>query len=125
MDNIFETMKGYVLIPLEQYNRLITLDTFAKAASHKADDIVEQCNLIYNKIVEDARNSNNELLNLLFKKDRMGTDSREEQTNLQGNYSGFSKDAKKFLNSVGYTDEFLIEYINQKWDEREKAATQE
>lgn len=122
MDNYLDVMREYVLVPREQYNELIALQVFANEALKEKNDILSKCKSVYANIVDDAHRGNEALLDILFKEERMngGYDSREEQTNLASSYFGFSDKARKFLNSYGFDDDYLVKYINRRWDDKQK-----
>ena len=118
MDNWLDIMKEYVLVPREEYDNFIVLRAFADRAAKRNEDVLEQGKRIYEALVKNV-DSNDRLLDLLFRKNRMECDSRAEQTNVNSGYFGFSGDAVEFLKEIGYTVPRLVEYINKRWDEKE------
>jgi hypothetical protein len=69
----------------------------------------------------EAQKIKDTVLDILFRRERMGTDTRAEQTQWFGQYFGFDPHKMDYLNELGYTKEQLIAYINAQWDEKEKA----
>lgn len=116
-----EVMKNYVLVPREDYDKLITLKTIADDAVEAIVPITKKCDVVSNLLKKKALqgDGNTTILDLLFKKGRMGTDSRAEQCDLNSPYFGFEQHARKYLNELGITDNDLLIYINIQWDVRE------
>lgn len=66
------------------------------------------------------KNNKEIILGLAFKRKKMGSDTRSEQIELSGQWAGFEKEAQKQLFELGYTEQELIDYINEQWDIRER-----
>lgn len=64
------------------------------------------------------------LLELGFKRNSMGSDSRGEQTRIYGDndigrYFGYTRKDYDLLLEFGFTKEEILAYINEQWDKRE------
>lgn len=66
------------------------------------------------------KNNKEIILGLAFKRNKMGSDTRSEQIDLTGSWAGFEKETQKHLFEIGYTEQELIDYINEQWDIRER-----
>jgi hypothetical protein len=60
------------------------------------------------------------VLGIAFKRNKMGSDTRSEQVDLNGQWCGFDKVNQKVLIELGFTEQELIDYINEQWDIRER-----
>lgn len=60
------------------------------------------------------------VLGLAFKRNKMGSDTRSEQVDLTGQWCGFDKENQKVLIELGFTEQELVDYINEQWDIRER-----
>ena len=65
------------------------------------------------------------VLDLAFKRNRMGADSRSEQINIGdeyiGNYAGFTKNNIVLLEALGINRDEMIAFINIQWDIKDAA----
>lgn len=66
------------------------------------------------------KNNKEIILGLAFKRNKMGSDTRSEQIDLAGSWPGFEKEIQRHLFEIGYTEQELIDYINEQWDIRER-----
>lgn len=66
------------------------------------------------------KNNKEIILGLAFKRNKMGSDTRSEQVDLNGQWCGFDKENQKVLIALGFTEQELIDYINEQWDIRER-----
>ena len=66
------------------------------------------------------KNNKEIILGLAFKRNKMGSDTRSEQIDLTGQWAGFEKETQRHLFEIGYTEQELIDYINEQWDIRER-----
>ena len=74
----------------------------------------------------EAKKLKDAALDILFRRERMGKDTRAEQTQLGGQYFGFDIYKREYLTKeLGYTDQDLIEYIKKQWDEKEASEKEE
>jgi hypothetical protein len=69
---------------------------------------------------EKFKNNKEIILGLAFKRNKMGADTRSEQIDLTGSWAGFEKETQKQLFELGFTEQELINYINEQWDIRER-----
>ena len=60
------------------------------------------------------------VLGIAFKRNKMGSDTRSEQVDLNGQWCGFDKENQRVLIELGFTEQELIDYINEQWDIRER-----
>ena len=78
--------------------------------------------------IDELYQSKNGLLDAMFKHSSMGSDTRREQTDITdkrtGSYAGFNKDSVKYLRTVGFTTQKLLDYINAQWDIREQSEVE-
>lgn len=79
------------------------------------------------ELQHQAQKLKDTVLDIMFRKERMGADTRQEQTYLESSYFGFDPYKIEYLKGLGYTEEQLIEYVNRQWDEKEgiKSETEE
>lgn len=73
----------------------------------------------------EAQKLKDAVLDILFRRERMGRDTREEQTQVGGQYFGFDHYKMEYLRNLGYSNEQLIAYINAQWDEKEASEKEE
>ena len=84
---------------------------------------LEELNEAYSnklKITNEYKTPKDKIMELAFRINSMGSDSRSEQTNISdtyvSNYSGFHKLKVPLLVDMGITIEELVEYVNTQWD---------
>jgi len=116
-----------VLVNLDEYKEFV-ISQYENGKMKKTliQDIKEQRQTIsdlkkradeFKKILK----TNKELvLGLAFKRIKMGSDTRSEQVDLTGQWCGFDKENQKVLIELGFTEQELIDYINEQWDIRER-----
>lgn len=118
--------KEFIINLYEQGKLKVTLNQEIKMLEKKAKEAADN----YEGFATYIQRSKDFVLGLAFRKERMGSDTREEQTDVTfnangtvhiGSWFGFkAADAEELL-KIGFTWEALIDYINKQWDDREKA----
>lgn len=116
-----------VLVNLDEYKEfVISQYENGKIKKTLIQDIKEQRQTLNDlkKRADDFKKilkTNKEIvLGLAFKRNKMGSDTRSEQVDLNGQWCGFDKENQKVLIELGFTEQELINYINEQWDVRER-----
>lgn len=110
-----EILKSHILVTREEYGEYVIL-------KHAAILEAAERNIKEAKLERMRELSHEKVLDTYFRFERMGSDTRREQTDLRANnnYAGFTQKVLVFLRTqLGYTDVELINYINAQWDVRE------
>ena len=76
-------------------------------------------------INQDYKPKKSIIIEMLFRKHSMGSDSRKEQTDLMndriGNYAGIHKNDVPKLLELGISKTEMVDYINTQWDIKDAA----
>ncbi len=116
-----------VLVNLDEYKEFV-ISQYENGKMKKTliQDIKEQRQTLndFKKRADEFKKilkTNKELvLGLAFKRNNMGSDTRSEQVDLTGQWCGFDKGKQKVLIELGFTEQELVDYINEQWDIRER-----
>lgn len=116
-----------VLVNLDEYKEFVISQyengKMKKTLIEDIKELKQSKNELEGRILilnEKFRNNKKIILGLAFKRNKMGSDTRSEQIDLTGNWAGFEKETQRHLFEIGYTEQELIDYINEQWDIRER-----
>lgn len=121
-----------VAISLDEYKDFVIYEheqgKLKKGLTQEIKDLVETRHQLVIQVGElraEAQKLKDTVLDILFRRERMGSDNRKEQTTYHGQYFGFDPYKRDYLDELGYTQEQLIAYINAQWDEKEAKEKKE
>lgn len=116
-----------VLVNLDEYKEFVISQyengKLKKTLIEDIKELKQSKNELEGRILilnEKLKNNKEIILGLAFKRNKMGRDTRSEQIDLTGQWAGFGKETQRHLFEIGYTEQELIDYINEQWDEKEK-----
>ncbi len=116
-----------VLVNLDEYKEFVISQyengKLKKTLIEDIKELKQSKNELEGRILilnEKFKNNKEIILGLTFKRNKMGSDTRSEQIDLSGQWAGFEKEVQKQLFELGYTEQELIDYINEQWDIRER-----
>ncbi len=116
-----------VLVNLDEYKEFVIIQyENGKMKKTLIQDIKEQRQTLndFKKRADDFKKTikanKDFVLGTAFKRNKMGSDTRSEQVDLNGQWCGFDKENQKVLIELGFTEQELIDYINEQWDIRER-----
>lgn len=117
-----------VAVSLEEYKDFVIYEheqgKLKKGLTQEVNELKEQKHLLLKEqeeLLAEAQKLKDSALEMLFRRERMGSDDRQDQTSWHSSYFGFDPYKRDYLTQeLGYTQEQLIAFINAQWDEREK-----
>ena len=109
-----------VLVNLDEYKEFV-ISQYENGKMKKTliQDIKEQRQTL-NDFKKTIKANKDFVLGIAFKRNKMGSDTRSEQVDLTGQWCGFDKGKQKVLIELGFTEQELVDYINEQWDIRER-----
>lgn len=116
-----------VLVNLDEYKEFVISQyengKLKKTLIEDIKELKQSKNELEGRILilnEKYKNNKEIILGLTFKRNKMGSDTRSEQIDLTGQWAGFEKETQRHLFEIGYTEQELIDYINEQWDIRDR-----